>query len=195
MPSYGNRQKTYSKSLGKWVDKKVDKAFDYNTLDMKSVALLVSFFRWYPDYFLDCIRSENAQYALEFPQRLILRVTARYKDTYDTASRGTTKSYLFLLGKMVKGVLYPRHYRSHARTGTKASRVNHIASLSPNRTRLSAIGFVVERQARYRRNVSRPQPRSRYNANKRLFCLYWTARTNPPQIAILSKNDPIRRNC
>ncbi len=108
MPSgYAGEGKTFSKKLGRWVKKENTKAFDYDAVNGKSAALLISFFRWYPDYFADLCRAENATYRLELPQRLMLRIDARYKDVYITGCRGLTKTYVKLLGKMIKGILYP----------------------------------------------------------------------------------------
>lgn len=108
MPTgYASRGKTYIKSLGKWVDKEVQKAFDYEAFEEQSVADLINFFRWYPDYFADLCRSETASYKLALPQRMMLRINARYRNTYITGCRGLTKTYIILLGKMIKGILYP----------------------------------------------------------------------------------------
>lgn len=108
MPTgYAGEGKTYSKSQGKWITKSKTASFEYEYLDQKSASLMVSFFRWYPDYFADLCRSENARYTLELPQRLMLRIDARFKDNYITGCRGLTKTYIKLLGKMIKGILYP----------------------------------------------------------------------------------------
>ena len=108
MPTgYANEGKRFEKKTGRWVKKDLEKAFDYDELDQESAALLISFFRFYPDYFCDLCRSENATYRLELPQRMMLRIDARYKDNYITGCRGLTKTYIKLLGKMVKGILYP----------------------------------------------------------------------------------------
>lgn len=108
MPSgYAGEGKRYSKKLGKWVAKEKTQAFDYDGINQKSAALMISFFRFYPDYFADLCRSEDAKYKLQLPQRLMLRIDARYRDTYITGARGLTKTYIKLLGKMIKGILYP----------------------------------------------------------------------------------------
>lgn len=108
MPTgYAGEGKTYSKKEGRWVKKETEKAFDYENVNPDSAGLLISFFRYYPDYFADLCRSETATYGLELPQRLMLRIDARYKDTYITGCRGLTKTYIKLLGKMIKGMLYP----------------------------------------------------------------------------------------
>lgn len=98
---------TYSKKLGRWVKRETEKSFDYDAVDRTASAFMVSFFRWYPDYFADLCRSEDARYQLELPQRMMLRVIARYRNVYITGVRGLTKTYCLLLGRMIKGILWP----------------------------------------------------------------------------------------
>ena len=108
MPTgYYSQGKTYSKRLHRWIDKETTSAFDYDAVDGESAAFLISFFRYYPDIMADIFRSPNAQYGLEFPQRLMMRALARYRNTYITGVRGLTKTYVLLLTKMEIGILYP----------------------------------------------------------------------------------------
>ena len=108
MPSgYAGEGMSFSRKQGRWVKKENTKTFDYDAINQKSAAFLISFFRWYPDYFADLCRAPNATYRLELPQRLMLRIDARYKDVYITGCRGLTKTYVKLLGKMIKGILFP----------------------------------------------------------------------------------------
>ncbi len=81
--------------------------FDYGGLNYISAGLLISFFRYYPDYFCDMCRSPYASYTLALPQRMMLRINVRYRLTYTTGVRGFTKTYIIVLGKMVEGILYP----------------------------------------------------------------------------------------
>lgn len=108
MPSgYVGTGKVYSKKQGRWVPKDLSKAFDYENLDFLSGAFIISFFRWYPDALCDLCRSETAKYRLELPQRMILRIICRFRSSYVTGCRGLTKTYCILLGKMIKGILWP----------------------------------------------------------------------------------------
>lgn len=108
MPTgYKGEGKTYLKSIGKWVSTEKEKVFDYEKLNTKSGALLISFYRFYPDYYADLFRSPTARYKLELPQRLIMRSMARYRNVYDTGCRGLTKTYCVVLEKMISGELYP----------------------------------------------------------------------------------------
>lgn len=109
MPSgYRSEGKTYQKSTGKWVTKKKEQAFDYDKIDKKAWALLISFFRFYPDFFLDLIRAKNAEYGLELIQRVMLRVQARYTLSYTTGCRGLTKTFITVAGKKLDGIFFPR---------------------------------------------------------------------------------------
>lgn len=85
----------------------VETNFDYEGLNFRSAGLVISFFRYYPDYFADMCRSEYASYTLALPQRIMLRIIIRYRLTYITGVRGLTKTYILILGKMIKGILYP----------------------------------------------------------------------------------------
>lgn len=108
MPTgYAGEGKYYNKALGRWEKPNTEKAYDYAENDPKSLGLLISFFRWYPDYFADVFRDKHAKYGLELPQRLMMRAMTRYKDVYITGVRGLTKTYVLLLTKMIEGVLFP----------------------------------------------------------------------------------------
>lgn len=108
MPTgYKGQRLVYVKSLGKWVDAISESAVDYATYDSDSAALMISFFRWYPDYLADVCRSPDAKYNLELPQRLMMRAITRYRTSYITGCRGLTKTYIVLLTKMIEGMLFP----------------------------------------------------------------------------------------
>lgn len=108
MPTgYAGEGKTFSKKLGKWLKTSKTKTFDYQNVNKESAALIISVFRWYPDYFCDIIRDYDAWFKLELPQRFMMRVFARYRNTYGTGVRGLTKTYTLLLTKAIMGVLFP----------------------------------------------------------------------------------------
>lgn len=108
MPTgYWGQGKTFSKKLHKWVDVEKEQAFNYEEVNLESIGFLISFFRYYPDYFADIFRNQNADYKLELPQRLMLRIMARYRNVFITGVRGITKTYTLILGKMIEGTLYP----------------------------------------------------------------------------------------
>lgn len=108
MPTgYAGEGKKFSRRLHRWVPRENKAAFDYDSVDIESAAFLISFFRAYPDYMLDVFRSPNAEYSLEFPQRVMIRLFARYRDVFITGCRGITKTYCLLASRMVHGILYP----------------------------------------------------------------------------------------
>ena len=109
MPTgYAGRGRKYSKITGKWSKAELTSAYDYDEIEhKKSAALLISLFRWFPDFFFDVFLSENAKYRLELPQRMMLRIFARYGNVYITGCRGLTKTYCVMLSKMLDGTLFP----------------------------------------------------------------------------------------
>ena len=70
-------------------------------------AFLISFMRWFPDFVLDLLRAEDADYDLTFIQRIIIRANARYKYIDIQGCRSLTKTFCTLAGKEVEGVLWP----------------------------------------------------------------------------------------
>lgn len=109
MPNYGKVKRKWSQKRGRWETQQTQSAFDYDSIlkRKKEWGLLISFFRFFPDYFLDLIRDKNAPYGLELPQRLMLRIQAQYQTTYITGARGITKTFVNIGGKAIDGVLYP----------------------------------------------------------------------------------------
>lgn len=112
---------TYSKTQGRFVKKNTEQAFDYDSINKKSAALLVSFFRWYPDYYLDLIRSDRADHKLELLQRVILRIMARYRITHITGCRGGTKTYLMNGEKQIEGTFFPGEKMGYTAPAQKQS--------------------------------------------------------------------------
>lgn len=68
---------------------------------------LCSYFRYYPDHFLDFIAPENSRVKLFFFQRVYLRIMMRYQKVFLTATRGTSKSFLQNLAFVLKCIMYP----------------------------------------------------------------------------------------
>ncbi|WP_291566954.1 MULTISPECIES: hypothetical protein [unclassified Clostridium] len=69
---------------------------------------LCSYFRFYPDKFIDFISQPDAKVSLYFYQRIYLRIMMRYRKVFITATRGTSKSYLQNLSFILKCIFYPR---------------------------------------------------------------------------------------
>lgn len=69
---------------------------------------LCSYFRFYPDRFLDYISGDNPKIELYYYQRVYLRIMMRYRKVFLTATRGTSKSFLQNLAFVLKCIMYPR---------------------------------------------------------------------------------------
>lgn len=67
----------------------------------------LSLFRSYPDLFIDMINPDANRFKLFFYQRMILRIIFRYRKTYFTLTRGSSKSFLQILALMLRCILYP----------------------------------------------------------------------------------------
>ena len=120
----------YKKSTGRWEKTSVTKAFDYLETDLSSGALIISFFRAFPDRLLDLIESPNADFTLAFPQRVILRSMFYFRKNVTTSSRGIGKTYIEVLAGMLHGILYPgeimRQYAPGLKQGAElASKAFH----------------------------------------------------------------------
>lgn len=68
---------------------------------------LISFMRWYPDFLLDLLRSEDADYDLSLIQRMVIRAKARNQYCDITGCRGMTKSYCSFLEEDEEMLFYP----------------------------------------------------------------------------------------
>ena len=69
---------------------------------------LCSYFRWYPDKFLDYISPPDSKIQLYYYQRVYLRIMMRYRKVFLTATRGTSKSYLQNLAFILKCIFYEK---------------------------------------------------------------------------------------
>ena len=86
----------------------------YNDLKLKSFELqkdkwreLCSYWRFYPDKFIDFIRPDDCKIDLYYYQRIYLRIMLRYKKVFLTATRGTSKSFLQNLSFVLRCIFFP----------------------------------------------------------------------------------------
>lgn len=84
----GTNQKNISEMMPEWAD-------------------MLAYFQVYPDKFIDYILDEDSTFKLYPFQRIFLRVMARYKKVYITATRGTSKSFLNILSMYLKCIFFP----------------------------------------------------------------------------------------
>ena len=77
--------------------------------NLDSYRQLISYWRYYPDRFVDYVASLNPRnsFRLHFTQRVLLRLFFRYKNVFATFSRGFSKSFIAVLALILKCVLYP----------------------------------------------------------------------------------------
>lgn len=70
-------------------------------------TMLCSYFRHYPDKFIDFIQPEDAKIKLLFYQRIYLRIIFRFRKVFITATRGTSKSFIMNLAFVLICIMYP----------------------------------------------------------------------------------------
>lgn len=67
----------------------------------------LSLFRSYPDLFIDFVLPKDSKFQLFLYQRMMLRVMFRYRKTFLTYTRGSSKSFTQVLAKYIECILYP----------------------------------------------------------------------------------------
>ena len=90
-----------------WVRTKYAEDRSYDDFQNDSWALLMSFFRWYPDILLDVFRSDEAKYELPLIHRVILRAFARKQFVDITGSRGLGKTTTNMQYSVIQNLLWP----------------------------------------------------------------------------------------
>ena len=66
-----------------------------------------SFFRQYPDVFLDMIKDPNEKFEFYFYQRFFLRCAMRHRYMYATFPRAYSKSFLSIMALYLRCIFYP----------------------------------------------------------------------------------------
>lgn len=97
----------YSNTARKWVSKITERALDYDDYANLAGAMLVTYWRMYPDRYAAFCEAEQPDYRLSFIQCVMLRALCRDKEVDITGGRGITKSYVGLMSRMILGILYP----------------------------------------------------------------------------------------
>lgn len=108
-----------------WIRKKTVADADYDNIGEGWIYFIAAC-RWFPDFLLDLLQSETADYELSFIQRIFLRINANYQYTDITACRGATKSYCRQAGGYVDGLMWPGE--TTAVTGPSLKQTAKIAS-------------------------------------------------------------------
>lgn len=68
----------------------------------------ISFWREYPDMFVDFMAGPNSSFRLYSYQRIFLRAALRHKYMFATYPRAYSKSFIGVMSMMIKCILYPR---------------------------------------------------------------------------------------
>jgi len=68
---------------------------------------IFSFYREYPDVFIDNIKGPDCSFHFYFYQRVFLRIVIRHRYVYATFPRAFSKSFLSMMALMLRCILYP----------------------------------------------------------------------------------------
>lgn len=67
----------------------------------------ISWARWYPDLFVDLLKTEKSNFNLHLDQRVFLRADVRFMNMYGTFSRGYAKTFNEVLSSVIVAILFP----------------------------------------------------------------------------------------
>lgn len=95
------------KSISNSVREDITKDVIEKNLD--NLQMLISYWRYYPDKFIDYLCSLNPDNTFHFffYQRVFLRAVMRHKYCYCVFPRAYSKSFLTILSLIIKCILYP----------------------------------------------------------------------------------------
>lgn len=75
--------------------------------NLSSLRNLISFFREYPDLFIDFCKGDKCKFKFYDYQRIYLRAVMRHRYIYATYPRSYSKSFLGMMSLLLKAVLFP----------------------------------------------------------------------------------------
>ena len=75
--------------------------------NIDSIREQIAFYREYPDLFIDDIKGPDCTFKFRYVQRIFLRAIMRHRYVYCTFTRGFSKSFLAIMGLMLKAILFP----------------------------------------------------------------------------------------
>lgn len=113
---------------------------------LPSIRNYVSFWREYPDLFIDFMTGGSETFQLFFYQRIFLRAAIRHKYIYATFPRAYSKSFLSTMILMIRCILYPgaklfvTSGGKEQAAGIIKEKVQEICSLIPSFNRELAYG-------------------------------------------------------
>lgn len=97
----------YSRRSGGFIKKQTRQGVNYDDFTDEWWALLIAFFRYYPDYLEDVTENPNCKYHNSLIGRIMRRAMVRYRMVSIIGSRGTTKTSAVISSASNKGILYP----------------------------------------------------------------------------------------
>ena len=125
-------------SESKTFTKKVGISEERIKAQIPALRQYVSFWRAYPDIFVEFLCGNNPEnFHLYLYQRIFLRAIMRHRYSYATFPRGYSKSFLAVLGSMIKCILYPgSHFfvttgGKEQAAGITREKVEELCSLIP----------------------------------------------------------------
>lgn len=68
---------------------------------------LISFFRAYPDIYIDFVKGEECTFKFYTYQRIFLRIVMRHRYVFATFARAYSKSFLSMMAQILKATFYP----------------------------------------------------------------------------------------
>ena len=74
---------------------------------LPNLRKLISFFREYPDLFVDFMKGEKSTFKFYYYQRVFLRIVMRHRWVYATFPRAYSKSFLSVLVLMLRCIFFP----------------------------------------------------------------------------------------
>ena len=74
---------------------------------LEGIRKEIAFYREYPDLFVDDIKGPDCTFKFRFTQRIFLRIIMRHRYVYCVFTRGFSKSFLAIMGLMLKCILFP----------------------------------------------------------------------------------------
>ena len=74
---------------------------------LDNIRNLISFYRQYPDLFIDFIKGPKSTFRFFFYQRIFIRIIMRHRYVYATCPRAFSKSFLSMMVLMVRCILFP----------------------------------------------------------------------------------------
>ncbi len=78
--------------------------------NLDEIRNLISFFKWYPDLFVDFVKGKDSTFNFLFYQRIFLRVVMRHRYVYATFPRAYSKSFLSVMALMLRCTFYPNSH-------------------------------------------------------------------------------------